>query len=444
MSKTITEIISIDTNYLLKNVTAIDAVPDNGYSGGHSSSDIWFLTMDNIGKQLCLKLHISPNSITNIDPNLYFNKTTNENALSDVLSLEYEIQVYYRVQELIDNSICSSFIRSYGYLYFSYSELLQLAANGGISDYQLNRNIYMMRINQEDEYVKLIESTDRNYKYRITYNHENNNMPKYRIRSIKQTIDPYLINFMNYTYIGLFTETFDLSTTTNIFEFCHSELNKGNGMLTKLMMSNIFQVLVGCYALQLIKTTHNDLMLGNILVRPLTTPEEITYIINEKVYTICVSYQTYIYDYDRSYCKSLGPNINLDVIYSEEFSQYNACIPNKDMCQFIQNIRNQTIDKTEKDVLNGWLGITDDEYWNTVMNHPGSFLQHPVTNKSVSIDKFAKLNSVDEIILNVVNYMGDEVTDNIVTENLHIIHPDMCNENGIIDESIVKRERDKY
>jgi hypothetical protein len=431
--------ITVDKSYMLNHIASIDPIQTNRFSKGVSSSEVWFIRLTGVAEDICMKYHISSDSIRNIDPMLYHSNESNIIALTESTGLDYEVLVYRHIQNLMNNNICNSFINSYGYITFNYDELLQLAINCGISEYQLNRNIYMMRITEPDRSVVIIG----NDKYPITYNHENNTNAQLRIDKNNNLITKHLDNFKKYEFVAQFTETFDMSSLTSLFVFGHSSgIDK---VLKAPMLLLILQSLIGCYALQLIKTNHNDLMLGNILVRSLCTPEEITYIVNGNVYTITTKHRSYIYDYDRAYSKVLSKNVNLETSYSTNFSQYNEVVPTKDAFQIIQGMYYLTNSIEEKSILKSWLGISnDDKYWNTILSHPCSLVQEPNTSKSVPIDKFTELNSVECIIENVVAYMKDLVSDKITTKNLQIMHPDMFDKYGTIITDNVKRERAKY
>jgi hypothetical protein len=78
--------------------------------------------------------------------------------------------------------------------------------------------------------------------------------------------------------------------------------------------------------------THNDLHLGNIVIEEKPEIEKITYVINDKKYTIYTKFKVYIFDFDRSYCLNLGSNkINTDT---------NIFIDNIDIVELLCEVSN--------------------------------------------------------------------------------------------------------
>ena len=80
-----------------------------------------------------------------------------------------------------------------------------------------------------------------------------------------------------------------------------------------IIVEKILEILAGLYTLSSVKTSHNDLHDKNVLYD----------IENNKVY---------IFDWGRSYCKSLGDNPNLSKDYCEPYCSYSQCN------MFVENI----------------------------------------------------------------------------------------------------------
>jgi hypothetical protein len=445
------KLFSVAKKYLLENTELISAIPETGFSHGISYSDVWFLKLCNTSDQVCMKIHIDPSSLYSVDPNLYAKQCHNSESITEAFGLTYEIKMYAQIQELIDNKICSNFIGFYGTDNYSYDDLLQLAIINGISEYQLNRNIYCMRINKTDVNVEILDDRNDNeckcgvFKYRITYNHEDKGLRHHRIETNKKIIEPYLTNFKNYNYKTLFTETFDKTKMLSLYWFMVANKSEDEKLMTPINVAVLFQALIACYSLQIAKINHNDLMLGNLFVRTLDTPEQITYVVNGKVYTITTIHRVYLFDYNRSYSEKHGENITTVPIYAKEFSQFNELVPNKDAFQLLQGMHAQTNNSVERSMLKGWAGIwSTNEYWIKIISHPQSQITDVDTRLSVPANRFAEINSTEDIIANVGKHMGPRITDEITTKNLQVMHPSMYDKNGNINISAVNLERKKY
>jgi hypothetical protein len=105
-----------------------------------------------------------------------------------------------------------------------------------------------------------------------------------------------------------------------------------------IMTSILFQVLYAIYYMHTeLQLVHNDLHLGNILVKKYTTPQTIKYSYLDKEYIIKTCYRIYMYDFDRGSTSSLGNN----EFISNELYRRNGIInkiTNYDVYCFLLNI----------------------------------------------------------------------------------------------------------
>jgi hypothetical protein len=432
---------TINKQNILEDIELLESSIRDGFSPGISNSNVWFVKLKESNSKICLKIHIAPESIATIDPELYKNQDNNVQLLMETIALDYEMRVYKQVQILVDYNICPNFIGFYNHIELSYQELMTLLNKQGITNFQIHRNIYNMRINTNDPNVTLIKSNRMSNKFPITYNHEDNPQKRRRIESIESIVNPYIANFQNYKYKMLITETFDINKYTSLHIYLYEKSHNGI-VFTSKNLSLIFQSLVACYALSIAKIIHNDLMASNVLVRELENPETVTYIINDIVYTTDIYDKAYIYDYDRSYSKKVGPNTTLIGDYSKQFTQSNTLISNKDAFQIIQAVYKESNNIEEKAIITKWLGIEPFNwiYWTRILNHRDAIVQDSITKKSVPFEKFEELNSIEEIIYEVALSMKN-ISNKVTVENLYIMNPCIYDNNNTLDKDILASER---
>ena len=160
----------------------------------------------------------------------------------------------------------------------------------------------------------------------------------------------------------------------------------------------LFQIASACYLLSLSKIKHGDLHIENVIIETIPDEKTFVYIINNKRYTIKTKHIVYIYDFDRSYAKSLGQNkINSD---DDKFDKENINIISF-LCLF-SNILKDTklceifnILSSNKSSVHNLLKTTkncysddliNDEYWyynsEVIMNNIASFLDPGVSYTS--------------------------------------------------------------
>ena len=244
------------------------------------------------------------------------------NILPKINGLEYEILVYKNIiKPLINYNVCPNFVK---YL-----------ASGNNCTYDDLFNMIYKKVDLSPEKIK--ECLNRNIncikkdcKKRFAINKY---VPKSYFRSdltelyidTSEIPKSYGFNIILNEILPKKSVTFDawLVKSTNIND----------------IWLILFQICVACYTMSLCKMTHNDLHLANIVLEEKRGMETITYVINDKKYTLYTNFKVYIFDFDRSFCQNLGPNnINL---------QTNIFIDNIDiieiMCEISNYIKNPII-----------------------------------------------------------------------------------------------------
>jgi len=91
----------------------------------------------------------------------------------------------------------------------------------------------------------------------------------------------------------------------------------------------LFQIAVGCLAMEYSLLTHNDLHENNIIIEKMAEEQVINQIVYGKEHTayhMHTDIRTVIFDFDRAYCESIGSNHNLDD-YCAEYAGYQCKKP---------------------------------------------------------------------------------------------------------------------
>ena len=198
---------------------------------------------------------------------------------------------------------------------------------------------------------------------------------------------------------------------------------KNIGVLTPDVWKIIVQTLCACYTMALCKMTHNDLHSDNVWVVPVKS--KFLYMISDsdKIY-MNVSYVSLVYDFDRSYVESLGPNLLLSGYdkYCGDFSQCNQFIPNKDMVKFLCYVYRSTKNQSDKEKILSLLTIDPgirkelvDSY-----NINGCFLQTSIYKLSLLNSFYSKLFSPKKILMNAAVNIRDVIPTDI--SDVHIFN----------------------
>jgi hypothetical protein len=177
--------------------------------------------------------------------------------------------------------------------------------------------------------------------------------------------------------------------------------------ITMKMLSDVdiwrilLQVTTACYAMSLSKMIHNDLHSDNIWIETFPTPQQFVYTLEHHTFAFTSRYFVRVYDFDRSYVASLGPNHFLDDALMIP-SQKNVFIPNGDILKlfgYVYNTRGREFNSRIKDVLcrnDKSRKLLDDVYTG------GQFLRNPNTGRVLtSIDCARCFIGIGDIIARV-------------------------------------------
>ena len=238
--------------------------------------------------------------------------------LEQLEGLSYERDVYSDViYPLIQNNVCSNFVKYLSSGYCTYDNLLNLLNyNGRNNERKLLRNISYMYENGTDR-----PSITSNLLGRP---------PSPSFCELAKNLDYWILctkNMKNPNF--LYDLLIDrILTTQNLLEL-------------------MFQIAMSCHVMSLSHTTHNDLHCKNIFVETSSSPNTYKYIIGENEndfdeYIITSKYNTYIYDFDRAYVENMGENPLLEGWTCDDYYQCNKYIDNKDIIFVLSQIYEYT------------------------------------------------------------------------------------------------------
>jgi hypothetical protein len=478
--------------YISQNLKSLECM---SAPNGMSNSDVWKL--DLIKGSYCLKYHISPESITPTNF-IRYNKSEHIDLITDSQSLDYEIRVYKLVQEILDNLICPHFVPYIGSDQFTYEEisnLIRVHNNNNnnnnelsISKYQLNRNIYSMRMPYDSCYSENTHIP----KYSIFDKHENETHI-YAISKIENL-------FCKYKYNAVITKFINPNSNgdLNIYDYINRiVINERTtdtqaSILTPGIIDVIFQTAIACHSLSIAKISHNDTSAPrNIIVQEVDTENKknmVAYIVNGQIYLSIQTHKVMIYDYDRSYSKKLGDNKLLQGSLSNFYSQSNELINNRDIIKIIYYLLSKARDLDKPYILD-WIGGCMSTTYNksntkidaktnfwlstfSAYNASNYLLREPIVNTwsklehkrkyeqdnndhnpSISSEKYTWLSSTSQILENIVNSnlnhtirKTDDIKDLIFInpKYIYVMSDNMYDENGNINIENINAERAKY
>ena len=145
------------------------------------------------------------------------------------------------------------------------------------------------------------------------------------------------------------TGSFSSSKLMDLYDFLQDDKIKFS---TSDIASIILQVLQALFVMEKFKIMHNDLHLGNIFLEMLDEPRKISIPLSDKARIEFPSkYVVKIFDWDRAWCKKLGPNPMLEtesylsVDVTQKFRQ------NQDYYQFICGLKEKSKNPEKKLIL---------------------------------------------------------------------------------------------
>lgn len=294
-------------------------------SNSASPSDTWLLEfkpgtkyIDSIGKTIEIprafcKLFIEPSSLekwlSDGSITMEMVKMWNPRFLA-LQGLEYELQFSEFVQNNIINSRKSPhFVRTFSIgKSCKFEDLNKTLKRGGISysDATLARNMY---------YSLNLFST--------------------RPSISNPTLTSWPKDWSEFNFAFLLSQQVD-SRWSKTFEKWILSVNNEPDFLASLFLV-LFQICQACYALYSERACHNDLHAGNVWVstRP-DVKKNVKYVIGSKNYVFSnVTILSRLFDFDRAYAESLGPNPILESGICPKHGQCNKIIEPKDFIKFL-------------------------------------------------------------------------------------------------------------
>ena len=296
----------------------------NGLSSNSASpTDTWILTFKPDAPiyhrykkidDCFFKIFIEPSSI--LDPDYEY--------LNELEGLSYERDVYSDViYPLIQNNVCSNFVKYLSSGYCTYDNLLDLLNyNGSNNERKLLRNISYMYENGKD-------------RPSITSNLLGK-PPSPSFCELAKNLDYWILCTKNMTNP----------------KFLYDLLIDDKILTMQSLLELMFQISISCHVMSMSHTTHNDLHCKNIFVETSSSENTYKYIIGKNEndfdeYIITSKYNTYIYDFDRAYVENMGRNPLLEGWACDDYYQCNKYIDNKDLIfvlsQIYEYIRNRDI-----------------------------------------------------------------------------------------------------
>ena len=277
-------------------------------SNSASPIDAWIVTLKKPYKntnKLFLKIHLNSkflkSDLIEIDGEKLIDMKRK------ITGLIYENDVYQKIiNPLINNKICTNFVRNFGSgASCSYYDLLDILLNKTMSDklniltdkeckHNLNRSIAFFSVMDKD---------------------------RPSINDIEPKIDDKVSNelyekYKNFKLNILLNEVIDGSFTLGDYIFRMKKIPSE-------FWTILFQLCAGCYAMSLSKMNHNDSHVNNIFLQKYEDDQYMLYYINDIPIVIKTRHKVYIYDFDRSYAKSLGVNYLLTEETCRDTSQCN-------------------------------------------------------------------------------------------------------------------------
>lgn len=334
------------------------------------------------------------------------------------LALEYETKVYKKIiRPLIDNHICTNFIRYLASGKCDTNVIVNLLNgnlvldNGSIMDKAEAKLATMLMYN----FSFFEEETDeRNVSNIITeYEYSGEFSPEIIGILINEAISRNTISFNDW-------------------------LNNWKWDDFNILGAILFQICAAIYVLNLSHTAHNDLHLGNIWLEPNT--EKITYIMDDIIFTVDCEYKVLIYDFDRSYSKSLGKNESLDSDLCTRYSQCNKLIGSKDIAKVVGSIYNVSRDNNLKEYILNFLINKNYTKSRKVLSdsfEDNFYLFDPDTTNAISDSIFMEMYEITMILGRISLSTGMVTNENI--ENLKGMKVNLDNVN-IIDPSFFDKE----
>jgi len=338
--------------------------------------------------------------------------------LNQLEGLSYERDVYSDViYPLIQNNVCSNFVKYLSSGCCTYDNLLNLLnSNGRNNEKKLLRNISYMYEN----------GTDR---------------PSITSNLLGRPLSPSFCELAkNLDYWILCTKNMTKP------KFLYNLLND-RSLTTQSLLELMFQIAISCHVMSLSHTTHNDLHYKNIFVETSSSANTYKYIIGENEndfdeYIITSKYNTYIYDFDRAYVENIGENPLLEGWACDDYYQCNKYIDNKDIVFILSQIYEESMNNDIKNFIIEIVKKND-----TITNRIIKEKLNMAINHSLPSEHYERyFNNTLEILKNIHAFYKVEITSEpepIEKENIFLCLESFFDRNGRFMENRCKDAYDR-
>lgn len=318
------------------------------------------------------------------------NAQTNED-LAMISGLDYERDVYTEIVRLIlSEKLCPNFVKCYAAgAECTIQQLVDILSSGlpdnvyAIRD-QLARNLYYM-YHQEEGRPEIHKPIDPNEQDYDDLANGRVNMILLESMAGNENLREWMVNHPD-------------SVTNTLF--------------SDQMWRILAQSATACYTMALRKLVHHDLHVENMYIQTKNIPDAIVqYVGNVKISYMRNDVMPKIFDYDRGYAETLGPNALLKGYFCDSYGQCNEVVENFDILKVLSGIyyEKKNYAAREKLVDFACRNDADKQYLRDV--YLEGYLRDPALlttdgkkryRRSPMMD-FKRFNTPLEILMNILN-----------------------------------------
>ena len=216
----------------------------------------------------------------------------------------------------------------------------------------------------------------------------------------------------------------------------------------------LLQVYMGCYAMGLSLTTHNDLHSDNVFIQDLGTRQPTLYVIEGECYHFNTRWRPLIYDFDRSFSMRVGFNQLED---DDPYLQRNAVVTKKDMFQIACFLSKREISEDYITKESGNIPVRVQKEIRSVLTDDDKMMKQMMDWCHMRVggletfgrDSFDSMRSPIDIIRRVAEHATDlvgisksgENDPAVAIENVYVCNSDMFTESGQLRSDIIENEQ---
>jgi hypothetical protein len=355
-------------------------------------------------------------------------------VMKNTENLTYEANVYKMTKKFIHYRICPNFLTYFMSGECTIKQTASMLQKVGIPKKNLIRSLTDIIIKQ------------------------NNNI---NIQHVIDALSPSIINkSVPKKYIDMkapivtMTMTEFIPHSRSLYDVVLSATFRNRNDSEKIIWSLILQVMIALYTLSLSKTTHNDIHIGNILIKA-SSSSKVSYNIDNTYYSLNnFKYNALIFDYDRSYSETLGNNtfIIQHPYMCSEYNQCNKVFPERDIIHFFSSLYINSSTPTlnpiiDQSIISNILGRTVQAKKSIInlLKKSKSVMMQGVRMKRLATTMYKPLEIIRNIAMHISTSYPDAITistvqPNILKYDLWTIKPQYFNSNGSINKSVVDSE----